>query len=139
MIIPQHKHANCCRPLRWAVMSTVVLSMLAVAPTSHAHPSTERFIPIGQSPGMSGKYTHTGRISRVDERTHTLTVETDDGGSYQARLQPQTSIWLDRSKSRRATRDGDFADCRRGRRVEIKYVDDDRDRTTVDWIKIESR
>ena len=127
------------RPHPVALAALLLACSFAIAPSSQAHPAAERFIPIGQSPGMSGKYTHTGRITRVKERDHILVIKTDAGEQYEVLMQPQSQIWLDRSKARRATRIGDFDDCRRGRRVEVKYVDGGRDEARVEWIKIESR
>ncbi|MDH3642727.1 MAG: hypothetical protein OES38_11570 [Gammaproteobacteria bacterium] len=131
-------HPTIERPAR-LVIGTIVLAIAASTAPCHANPATERYVPIGKSPGMSGKYTHTGRIMKVDERSHTLTIRTDSRDRYEVHLLPQSQIWLDRSKARRSSREGGFEDCRKGRRVEIKYVDGGRDTMAVDWIKIESR
>lgn len=96
----------------------------------------ERYIPIGQSPGMSEKYTYIGKIRAVDTQTRALEVR-EKGVRYAVNITGSTKIWLDRSKSRRQNQAGSLKDCRKGRRVEIKFTDANRD--TAAWIKVESR
>lgn len=113
-------------------------ALLALTPaTAAAHPATERYIPIGESPGLSGSGTYIGRIRAVDDDTHTLTVEPEDGGARQTILiTPASDMWLDRTGRGRASKDASFEDCRRGRRIEVKLHDDSRE---ADWVKIEAR
>ena len=108
--------------------------MLVVASVS-AQETTERYIPIGQSPGVSGKYSYVGRIVAVDTSDHAVTVE-DDKGRHRLRVTEETSLWLDRNKSKRRNMTASFHDCRVGRRVEIMYTHDDK--RVARWIKIEN-
>ena len=45
----------------------VGLVLILVATSVAAHPEAERYIPIGKSPGISGKYSYQGPIAMVDE------------------------------------------------------------------------
>ena len=128
------------RTIRQHVGKGVLTAATALfAAMSQGHSYTEPYIPIGQSPGMSGVQTHTGRITAVDEKTYTLSIRTETGDRYEVRVLPDSAIWIDRSKAQRPPRDGDFADCRKGRRVEVKSSAADSGPATVDWIKIEAR
>lgn len=113
-------------------------ALLALCPMpAAAHPATERYIPIGESPGLSGSGTYIGRVRAVDDDTHTLTVEPEDGGARQTILiTPASDMWLDRTRRGRPSEDASFDDCRRGRRIEVKLHEDSRE---ADWVKIEAR
>lgn len=105
--------------------------------TSHAHgqKSTERYIPIGQSPGLSGKYTSIGLITDVNTRTRTITIA-DTAGPKTVQIADTTRIWLDRSKLRKSNISGRFTDLVKGRRVEAKYQYPQRGQA-VEWVKVE--
>jgi hypothetical protein len=100
------------------------------------NPATERYIPIGQSPGLSGEATYIGLIRRVDEESYTMTVEDDAGNRRQVRVTPDSEIWVDRSKRRRTSLEGSLDDCRPGRRVEILLRGQSKE---ADWVKVEGR
>ena len=120
------------------VMLTVVL--LGSTQAAHAQKSTEIFIPIGKSPGLSGKRTMIGRIDCVDVKDRLLRVRGADRRRY-ARLTDETQIWLDRSPLRRTNVYGLPDDCERGRFCELKYTDNDPgdhdNPGTIEWIKIQ--
>jgi hypothetical protein len=115
----------------------IVVSVLWLCTTSMALGSeqTERFIPLGQSPGLSGKVTDTGRILAFDAATGTLSVDVQ-GGPRPVRITDDTRIWLDRSKQRQTNLSGRPADLEQGRLVEVRYVDPNA-RRAADWVKIE--
>jgi hypothetical protein len=104
-------------------------------PFAHGQRETERYIPIGQSPGASGITTRIGAVDAVDPRTRTF-VMTAPEGRYTVAVTPQTRIWLDRSRQQQTALTGGFADLRAGRRVEVRYEDPAR-KKNVYWIKIE--
>jgi hypothetical protein len=110
--------------------------LLALAPVpAAAHPATERYIPIGASPGLSGQGTYIGRIRSVDAATHTLTVQSEDDGERETILiTPASDMWFDSTKRGRTSQDASFKDCRRGRRIEVKLHEGSRE---ADWVKIE--
>jgi hypothetical protein len=113
----------------------LALSLLAAIPSTQAQRETERYIPIGQSPGLSQRQTTIAEIAEVDARAQTITV-TDPAGRRTLKIGPTTRIWLDRSKLKRTNLTGSFADLRTGRRVEVKYTDPSGGEF-ADWVKVE--
>jgi hypothetical protein len=115
--------------------------LLATASISHGQEATERYIPLGQSPGVSGKTTLIGSVGTVDGNAKSMAVQsagTGAGASAQpVKLTPTTRIWLDRSAAGQSTVAGTMADLRPGRRVEVKFVDE-RNRSAAEWIKIDA-
>ena len=92
--------------------------------------ATEQFIPIGESPGLSGQYTYIGALEAVDAVARTITIE---GRSVQ--VTAATRIWLDRSAAQLPNLSGSFEDLQPGRRVEIHYLDAEQ-RERAAWIKV---
>ena len=120
-----------------ARLSTALLLCAAlVSPVAMGQQTTEQFIPIGKSPGISGKYSYIGVVVAVDEDSHTIDVESDRG-TKTIRVTENTRMWLDRSKAKRTNPKANYADCEVGVTVEVMYLHDDK--TTADWIKIESK
>ena len=102
---------------------------------AHGQKQTERFIPLGQSPGMSGKNTHIGKIEKSDPARYAITISGIDR-PYTVTITDRTHIWLDRSKLKMATLTGRYADLQVGRRIEVKYEDPERWQF-AEWIKVE--
>ncbi len=100
-----------------------------------AQRASEIFIPIGQSPGLSGKYTEIGEIDAANAQDQTITM-TNSSGSYTVEITESTNIWLDRSKLQLTNQKGAFVDCQTGRTIEIKYKDNDPG-GPVEWIKVQ--
>ncbi len=117
------------------VLVTAFILVLLGQSFAHGQHETERFIPIGQSPGASGKTTRIGSINAVDPRTHSFELVTPEG-RYEVSVPEHTPIWLDRSRQKQTALTGGFQDLRAGRRVEVKYQDAER-ANRVGWIKIE--
>ena len=124
------------RSLRRVYLPIFVVLAVGGLSAVGAQQTTERFIPIGASPGVSGEYSYIGEIVAVDTGSRTLTVE-DESGRHMMTVTADTRIWLDRSQRRRATLDGDLADCEVGRRVEIMHTHDDP--AVAEWIKVEAQ
>ncbi len=101
---------------------------------SYGQQTTEQFIPMGKSPGVSGKSAWMGEIEQVDEPNRSITVKMDSA-SKTIKLTDKTRIWLDRSKLRSSSLKGSFADLKKGSKVEVKYVKDHE--SEAEWIKIE--
>jgi hypothetical protein len=103
-----------------------------------AQKMTEQFIPVGQSPGLSGKYTVIGTVQAVNVRNQTVTIA-GPAGAWSAKVTERTRIWLDRSKIRLANVKGTFADLRTGVTVEVKQEDHTRASADgpAEWIKIQ--
>ena len=115
----------------------LILGLLCGMPFAHAQQATERYIPLGKSPGLSGKYTYIGPISAADPENRTLTVF-GPAGSRAVRITKRTRIWLDRTKLRLPSLKGSFKDFRRGRMVEVEYEDHERKQFAA-WVKVEIR
>jgi len=93
---------------------------------SVAHPQTERYIPIGQSPGTADLVR--GTISSQDGNQLTI-----DGMSVV--LEEHTPVWFDRTLFGRSGLVGHRADCRAGRFVEVRYHTMDGEHVAR-WVKI---
>lgn len=119
-------------PLRIALFALLT----GAASLVHGQQATERFVPLGQSPGLSGKSTLIGTIGTVDSRNASLAVQSG-AGSQPVKVTPATRIWLDRSAARQSTLVATLADLRPGQRIEVKFTDAI-GRTTADWIKVDA-
>lgn len=108
--------------------------LLVAALTAQGQQATERFIPLGHSPGMSGKTTLMGTIGSVNGSDRSLAVQSA-AGSQAVKTTPATRIWLDRSAAGQPTVAATIADLRPGQRIEVKFTDPSQ-RTTADWIKV---
>lgn len=60
----------------------------------------------------------------------------DASGSYSIEIAEDTDIWLDKSKLGETNEIGSISDLDSGRRVEVKYVDND-PVAAAEWIKVE--
>ncbi len=107
------------------------------ASSAFAQEQTERYIPLGYSPGISGKYSYLGEITAVNAANRTITVQSE-AGSRTIRIVEQTRIWLDRSQLRQTIVPGTYGDLEVGLTVEIKYMDYER-KDTANWVKVAVR
>jgi len=108
---------------------------LCAASQLHAQEETERYIPIGQSPGLSGTQTDIGEVRAFDAGTRRLELVAD-GRVRRVAVVEDTRIWLDRSKQQLTNLEGEPSDLEVGRTVEVRYEDPAR-REVADWIKVE--
>ena len=104
--------------VRTFLVGVIGMSALVAAGAS-AQEMTERFIPIGQSPGLSGKHTVIGKIQAVNARDQTVAIVAP-AAAWNAKVTDRTKIWLDRSSLRQPNLKGTFADLRPGATVEVK-------------------
>lgn len=111
------------------------IALLCLAAPVRAQKATEQYIPIGMSPGVSGKYTSLGVVDTLSMPQRTVTVR-EAGMRRTIRITDRTSIWLDRSKLKLPNLRGRLVDLERGRRVEVKYADPD-SRQVAEWVKVE--
>lgn len=121
------------------MIGVVVISLLIWTGTPYAHgqQTTEMFIPIGQSPGLSGKVTIMGTIEAVDAQNQTIVVA-GSSEKWSAEVTKGTRIWLDRSKLGLSNQYGTFADLQEGRLVEVKYEGTERrSEGPAAWIKVQ--
>lgn len=79
---------------------------------------TEQFIPIGKSPGVSGKYSVMGTIASLDPESKLVTIDTADGEVI-AEVTDSTFIYLDRSAQGGSNEEVSFAELEVGLEVEV--------------------
>ena len=101
----------------------------------HGQQMTEIFIPIGQSPGVSGKSSLMGAIESVNPQSRTLAVS-GPSGIQAVVLTDRTRIWLDRTLARLPNQIGTLADLQKGLKVEVKFRDADQ-RRIAEWVKVQ--
>ncbi len=110
--------------------------LVAAAPPALAQKSTELYIPIGKSPGLSETHTTIGRIKCVEPDEQTITVIWR-GKTFKGLINDRTQFFLDRSSLRRPNSYGGIADCHQGLLCEIKYRGNRRvPGAAAQWIKI---
>lgn len=118
------------------------LGVVAALSVAQAHIGTERYIPIGMSPGISGEHSYIGEIEEDPESatagagSYSMRVDRADGGDVTVYMNEYTRIYIDRSKAGKTNLRGDYSDCRPGRRVEVKFRDNDPSKP-AEWIKVE--
>ena len=120
---------------KYITVTGIFIIVFAMAPVTLAEKATELYVPIGKSPGLSGKYSATGRIEQVNYQNNTLTMSSGSG-TYTVRVSERTMIFLDRSKMRQSNLYGSFADCKKGMMLEVRFEKDERGRP-AEWIKLE--
>ena len=113
----------------------IICFLLFGAFYADAEKSTELYIPIGQSPGLSGEYTVMGKIDQVNPQNQTLKMS-GASGSYTVKITKNTFIYLDRSKTQLSNIYGTLADCKAGDLVEVKFEDNSRNKP-IEWIKVQ--
>ena len=123
--------------MRKTLIRGAVLGMLlwSGAPYAHGQEATEMFIPVGQSPGQSGKVTRIGTIEAVNAAERTITIA-GAAGTASAQITDRTQIWLDKSKLGSTNQRGAFADLARGRLVEVRYEANERT-GPARWVKVQ--
>jgi len=99
---------------------------------------TEQFIPVGQSPGLSGKHTVIGKLQSVNAREQICSVAST-AGTVNAKITERTKIWLDRSLLRQPNAKGTIADLKPGLMVEVKLEAHLRGAPSgpAEWIKVQ--
>lgn len=117
------------------IAATAIVALLAGISFAHGQKQTERYIPLGQSPGLSGKYTHIGTVEAADAKTRTITVASTDR-RYAVTVTERTRIWLDRSRLKLTMLAGSFADLKLGGRIEVKPEGTEQG-SFAEWIKVE--
>ena len=120
---------------KYITITGIFIIVFAMAPVTLAEKATELYIPVGKSPGLSGKYSATGRIEQVNYQNNTLTMSSGSG-TYTVKVSERTMIFLDRSKMRQSNLYGSFADCKKGMMLEVRFEKDERGRP-AEWIKLE--
>lgn len=113
----------------------LLVVLLGHGSLAHGQRATERFIPIGQSPGVSGKLTTIGTLVAVDPEKRRIRIE-GPVGAADVTLRDSTSIWIDRHELGLPTLTGSLQDLREGLTAEVKYADPDT-RQVAEWVKLQ--
>jgi hypothetical protein len=109
--------------------------LLLAAGCAFAQQATERYIPIGASPGISGRTAMMGTV--VSYTNGVLTVSSPAyPAPHAVRMTAQTRVWLDTSAAKRPNMPAPHSVLVPGRRIEIKFADPAR-RDVADWVKVE--
>lgn len=115
-------------------MMAVPILLLVSIDVAVAQKQTEIYIPIGESPGLSGVYSDVGEIRAFDAATGALSLQVG-GATRTVRVAPDTRIWLDRHEAGLRNVEGTRSDLVAGRRAEVKYEDPGK-RQVAGWVKV---
>ena len=118
-----------------AAIFIITIIIFGLFPLVLAEKTTELYLPIGKSPGLSDKISLIGTIAEVNSQDQTLTV-TGASGTYTVRTTEYTLIFLDKSKLRQPNRYGTFSDFKKDMMVEVRFEADKRHRP-AEWIKLQ--
>jgi len=118
-----------------AAIFIITIIIFGLVPLVLAEKTTELYLPIGKSPGLSDKISLIGTIAEVNSQDQTLTV-TGASGTYTVRTTEYTLIFLDKSKLRQPNRYGTFSDFKKDMKVEVRFEADKRHRP-AEWIKLQ--
>lgn len=106
---------------------------------TEAQKATEMFIPIGESPGVSGLYSKIGTVSSVNEEAQIFVISDSLEQSHSVIVTDSSSIWLDCTMIKEKNLAGSFADITEGVLLEVKYyrAPDSSYTDVAEWIKIQ--
>ena len=120
---------------RYTVLVLVAMAAFGMPGGAVAQEATEQFIPIGESPGVSGEESYLGECVAYDAEDRVLQMH-GNRGIRRILITEKTRIWLDRSPIEETNVVGDPGDLLPGRRMEVRYADPD-DKEVADWVKVE--
>jgi len=113
----------------------IVVVLLGSTLEAFGQEATEMFIPIGQSPGLSGKGSLIGTLESVDPGKRMVTISSSLGAQTVG-ITDRTLIWLDRSQQRQPNQNGAINDLQKGRKVEVKLRKGE-PKAVAEWIKVQ--
>ena len=120
---------------RILVITLFLMPLFWGSSLTYAQQTTEQFIPIGMSPGISNDVSHMGNITSVDKTAKTFSMQSNNG-TQTVTVSSSTRIWLDRSKVNKSNIDASFEDLVKGRMVEV--MPGSKGDNVAEWVKIES-
>ena len=115
-------------------IAVAVAILLVSSACVQAQKSTEVFIPIGKSPGVSGKYSVMGKVDQLRYTDSTLTIQ-EPSGFKSIRVNSSTEIYLDKSRLKQSNKMGSWSDVKSGLTAEVKYTDN-KPGAPAEWIKL---
>ena len=100
-----------------------------------AQKSTELYIPLGRSPGLSDSYNLIGNVEAVDNQNRSLIV-IGSTGRFTVYTTEDTLYFLDKSRLQQPNRYGIFSDVKPSMKVEVRFEAGKRHRP-AEWIKLQ--
>jgi len=119
---------------RYLRLAIVVVSLGSTL-EAFGQEATEMFIPIGQSPGLSGKGSLIGTLESVDPGKRMVTISSPSGAQTVG-ITDRTLIWLDRSQQKQPNQNGAINDLQKDRKVEVKLRKGE-PKAVAEWIKVQ--
>jgi len=113
----------------------IVVVLLGSTLEAFGQEATEMFIPIGQSPGLSGKGSLIGTLESVDPGKRMVTISSPSGAQTVG-ITDRTLIWLDRNLQKQPNQNGAINDLQKGRKVEVKLRKGE-PKAVAEWIKVQ--
>ena len=101
------------------------------ATLGNAQQATELYIPIGESPGLSGVKTAVGAVNQISADSFILETE---AAAQEIQIAPTTIIYLDRSSIRQPNTTGTINEITPGATVEVRFIEDISG-NPADWVK----
>ena len=102
---------------------------------AQAQQATEMYIPIGASPGVSGKASVVGTIATVETDGQRFSVRAGDT-AVMVTIPEGAPVWLDHSRGKGPNRAGSPADLKPGLTVEVKSREVlPAESITAEWVK----
>lgn len=120
-------------------MRTVIVSaavLWAMASAAAAHPATEQFIPIGQSPGAGVVRGTAGAVAEPSAAGSPTIVSVESEGALLGAyvVTPTTRVYIDRSGQGLPNLVGTLDDVQPGRVIEVRVAGDGS--RAAEWIKV---
>ena len=113
----------------------IPLLLVLLCHEARSQKMTEVFIPIGESPGVSGKTTKMGKVESVKTQDYSVTMTLADQTKATIKIEKSTAIYLDKSILKQPNSQGKWEDIKPGLLMEAKYSDIDK--STCEWIKVQ--
>ena len=112
------------------------LLLLLLCNEARAQKMTEVFIPIGKSPGASGKTTKMGKVESVRTQDYSVTMTLGDQTKATIKVEKNTAIYLDKTSLKQPNTTGKWEDIKPGLVMEAKYSDINKG-GACEWIKVQ--
>jgi hypothetical protein len=114
---------------------TFVIASAALIGAAYAHPATEQYIPIGQSPGGGTVQGRAGAVAEPSTAAGAPTVTVETAAAPQSFvIGSRTRVYVDRSAQGLPSTVGTLADVQPGRIIEVRIADPQS--RYAEWIKV---
>lgn len=117
------------------LISLSAIAAMFVAGAAWAHPATEQFVPIGESPGPGVVQGRAGAVAEPASGPPLVLVEDGEGEDVGAYIvTPTTRVYIDRSEQGLPSLVGTLDDVQPGRVIEVRVRDPET--RAAEWIKV---